>query len=1115
MGMPEPFVDEYGSGGLFAVPVLPTTNMEVFIEQSLDLTAGPYTNMQSSVFSFGDRVDFQVAEDDLINSRFFRARAQTAASALSDDGVNMTLDVTGPTPVTLVMMQLCADTGLDIFPQTLGDLVSPVLPQSQTAENPEDLLAGLGIGAWVLPPGGDDTNYASRLPPTSATELQSNPLPDPCPTCTGDMDLGWPGDSGFPLPGSGLTDPPDPIPNPPDPSILKPFHPTNPIPEIGLQVSPTNLVIDTHLRIVVEIDSAGIPQIVSALQPPGDALLAEPPRTPGLGALVCVVSYSAAGGPGAIYQISTYPNPFTIRAYEPPEQPRASHGILTELTPQFRVSVALDPLMGTSGLTVDLYQYVSLADTDELTPDGFARNLASFGFLGSMSGPQIDAVLGTIVPPPLPPCPDLIQLHSSGPKSEKFNFVIMGDGFDSSQSDQDAYNDYVDDKVMADFLPKDVHPEILNGINIFRMNLCSFDSGVTQVNSTGAVTVAKNTALQYRYSGKWNRCWMEKGANTEALIQSYLDVLIPEADGVAVVLNQLSKGGCARSTHFAVTRTSQWSTFAHEFGHFFGEQGDEYQCDFGESNCSGVYTNSEPAKVNLTKEDDRNALKWKIWVPPFRPVPTILANIADEDQDVGLFPGGTVGQSQWWNGLFRPSWRSRMNNNTPPHNPVGYTEVRNNARIYQEGDFRKSWPGDFNGDGFTDVVIIDDRQLSLYLAADRDLGPDDPIINRPPRKPTGVLEPTWYLTDILRNDAETKSWEFRSSDILLPGDFDGDGTNDLYVVNLDAWTIPYLCMLKSHGDRFEPVRRYDLQLPGWDDMRGNDEFYVGDYTGDGKDDLMVYNGVDWDVPYFILLRSTGTSLQYTKRYDQYLPPWEMGRHEKFYVGNFDGDASDKVDVVAHDTGTWSQVHMQIYKSDGVKLQLMDRHYGTNNVPGSFWSMRRPDKLHVADFNQDGRDDIVAFNGWSWNQPYLGLLGMDADEKLRGKRRYAGIDNPIPGWDMKRNDRFYPANVDGDGDDDLAVFNGLDWSREYLGILKSDGTDALTGSWQKDWIGGWDLGPVDSFHVADFRGDKEWVDLFIYNKNWFGLLRSYRNRYVAETIYPKWIHNHRYHGFGWW
>jgi hypothetical protein len=71
-----------------------------------------------------------------------------------------------------------------------------------------------------------------------------------------------------------------------------------------------------------------------------------------------------------------------------------------------------------------------------------------------------------------------------------------------------------------------------------------------------------------------------------------------------------------------------------------------------------------------------------------------------------------------------------MNNYTPPHNGVGYTEVRYNARPRQEGDFRKSWPGYFNGDGFTDMVLIEDRQLALYLAADRDLGPDDPRESR-------------------------------------------------------------------------------------------------------------------------------------------------------------------------------------------------------------------------------------------------------------------------------------------------------------------------------------------------------------------------------------------------
>jgi hypothetical protein len=52
-------------------------------------------------------------------------------------------------------------------------------------------------------------------------------------------------------------------------------------------------------------------------------------------------------------------------------------------------------------------------------------------------------------------------------------------------------------------------------------------------------------------------------------------------------------------------------------------------------------------------------------------------------------------------------------------------------------------------------------------------------------------------------------------------------------------------------------------------------------------------------------------------------------------------------------------------------------------------------------------------------------------------------------------------------------------------------------------------------VGDFRGGAGWDDLFVYNDDWFGLLRSYSTQYSLETIYRKWIHNHRYHKWGWW
>ena len=165
----------------------------------------------------------------------------------------------------------------------------------------------------------------------------------------------------------------------------------------------------------------------------------------------------------------------------------------------------------------------------------------------------------------------------------------------------------------------------------------------------------------------------------------------------------------------------------------------------------------------------------------------------------------------------------------------------------------------------------------------------------------------------------------------------------------------------------------------------------------------------------------------------------------------------------------------------------------------------------------------AFNGLDWGPVYLIMFSIQ-NGVLSPVRRYDNDQNNIPGWKMQRRDQFWTANFDGSGlqtlfafgdsYDDLVVYNSQNWSTQYLGMLRSDGS-SLSGSWQKDWIGGWNLGTYDSFHVAEFRGTGDWDDLFIFNKNWFGLLRSFANRYELEALDPKWIHNHRYHAYGWW
>ena len=143
------------------------------------------------------------------------------------------------------------------------------------------------------------------------------------------------------------------------------------------------------------------------------------------------------------------------------------------------------------------------------------------------------------------------------------------------------------------------------------------------------------------------------------------------------------------------------------------------------------------------------------------------------------------------------------------------------------------------------------------------------------------------------------------------------------------------------------------------------------------------------------------------------------------AGNFFG--SGRSDVLLHH-GT----SIQLFRNDGAGFT--HTFSGVERVPGS-WQFKPNDQIVVGDFNGDGVDEVVIFNGVDWVMPYLGLLVSDGAGGLKLIARY---DGDIPGWGgFARNDRFFKADLNGDGKDDSSS-NGDDWSMTYVGLLRSTG-----------------------------------------------------------------------------
>jgi hypothetical protein len=678
------------------------------------------------------------------------------------------------------------------------------------------------------------------------------------------------------------------------------------------------------------------------------------------------------------------------------------------------------------------------------------------------------------------------QILASGPPGTKLNIAVLGDGF-ADGADQTTYNNKVDELLIRGVFGHDYFYEDAQAFNIFRVNLISNQSPVSTreydehgtptdpSDDTIISTELRDTALGYIFSGSWAHCWLEGGANTGTLVQNALNTWVPDYNLVLIILNDPRYGGCGGGGFQVVPLGVDWTVMAHEFGHGTGGLADEY-CE-----SPGSWTGGEPGQVDLTINTNRATTKWGNFIAPTTPVPTGTGGCADynagpkpagwsDDQDVGLFEGGgTVSL-----GVYRPVVNCRMRSNAPPYCPVCYTQMKRRQDSYAQRTFLKAYAGDFNGDGRDDVLVHNDNSIIVYRSNGSQLDLAFAAVERVPG-----------------------SWQFKPDDQFFVGDFNGDGKDEVVVYNATDWAVEYLGLLADDGaGGLRLIARYDDAMPGWQFQR-DDRFHVADFDGNGKDDLFVFNGDNWAIPYLGMLRSSGTGFTVVDRYDANMPSWQMRPGDQHFVGDFTGNG--KQDLWVFNGGDWSIPYLGMLRSQGTSLAMSQRYDAT--MPS--WQMRPGDQHFVGDFTGDGKADLYVFNGGDWSIAYLGMLGSTGSA-LDMVQRY---DGNVPGWQMRRNDRHYIADVDANGKADLFVYNALDWSSEYLGTMVSSGT-GLSASWAVDWVGEWNLGQVDLFEPCDFEGHGGRRDLFVHNHDWFGMIKA-TPKLSLQRLYYRWIHNYRY------
>jgi hypothetical protein len=259
------------------------------------------------------------------------------------------------------------------------------------------------------------------------------------------------------------------------------------------------------------------------------------------------------------------------------------------------------------------------------------------------------------------------------------------------------------------------------------------------------------------------------------------------------------------------------------------------------------------------------------------------------------------------------------------------------------------------------------------------------------------------------------------------GDFNGDGKDDVVAFIRDAQGDP------ARGDVWVALSTGSSFGGGgkWNDFFciGDEIPDVGDFNGDGRDDVIIFvrnakSGAGRGDVYVAL--STGSSFVGAGTWHDFF----CVNTEIPAVGDFNGDGKD--DIAAFARETWSgEGRADVY----VALSTGSSFSGTGTKWHDFFCIA--DEIPVVgDFNGDGKDDISAYSrsGSTRGNIYVALsTGSGFSGTGVVWKDWSGAVNYIPDT----------GDFNGDGKDDFACFLHMVHTGSYYDAMTGDVEVALS------------------------------------------------------------------------
>lgn len=227
----------------------------------------------------------------------------------------------------------------------------------------------------------------------------------------------------------------------------------------------------------------------------------------------------------------------------------------------------------------------------------------------------------------------IFEIQTTGHPHDRVDLVFLSKGYTAAEQDQFLS----DAKRMTDYLfsvePYQSAKDRFNVSGVFRR---SEESGTDEPRQG----VFRNTVL----NSSFNTLEIDRYLLLEEKHRMHQMAARVPYDTIVVLVNTKRYGGGSICLDYCVSSTghpTSPSVFVHELGHGMSYLADEYDEYIGNVSFNDMYPEGiEPVEPNITRELNRDKIKWKAFLTKDVPLPTLSSKASSDERIVGAFEGG-------------------------------------------------------------------------------------------------------------------------------------------------------------------------------------------------------------------------------------------------------------------------------------------------------------------------------------------------------------------------------------------------------------------------------------------------------------------------------------------